>query len=99
MITKRRVIFDKNTGQVIYHVPEMDTNVEPSVITEIDFVEFEVGYKSNEFAKAKLFHINSETKEVVFDEFIPDIVTPQEQIAQLENQLLLQTNKEVGGIL
>lgn len=88
MKTKRRIFYDKITGKILCHIPEREQSEDLPIINELAYKDFEIGYKTDEFQKAKNMHIDVTTDDIIFDEFIPDMVTPQEQIAELQQQLL-----------
>lgn len=100
----RRIIFDKTNGEVILDMGEMQGDViERKTYDGISYVDLPYGHESDKFSRVKKWHIDVNTGLPIFDELFEPIETEEERLrrekAELENQLLLQTNKEVGGIL
>ncbi|MDM9847396.1 hypothetical protein QVB36_12070, partial [Clostridioides difficile] len=59
----------------------------------------DIPYGSIDYTKNRIIGINIETKEPILEE-IPIFVTEEEKrIQELENQLLLNENEKVGGLL
>ncbi|HBF1168555.1 TPA: hypothetical protein KNR44_000001, partial [Clostridioides difficile] len=59
----------------------------------------DVEYGSIDYAKNRIIGINIETKEPILEE-IPVYVSEEEKrIQELENQILLNENEKVGGLL
>ncbi|HBG3349359.1 TPA: hypothetical protein KQB22_000515, partial [Clostridioides difficile] len=66
-------------------------------ITELHYIDVEYG--NIDYTKNRITGINIETKEPILEE-IPIFVTEEEKrIQELENQILLNENEKVGGIL
>lgn len=85
----RRIIFDKTTGKIIFDMGEHSGDVPPlEPITEIDFIDLPYGQDSSKFNNAKSYHIDVATRQVVFDEFREPTLTPEQQVAELQQQLL-----------
>lgn len=83
----RRIIFEKTTGRVIVDFGEMEYSDDCSgreEINELDYVDLEYGYESDTFKRATLYHVNPQTKEVIFDKVAEPVKNPQDQIAQLQ---------------
>lgn len=93
----RIIFFDKKTGRVIFEMGESQGEVSRESIGEVDFIQLPFGEDSDKFARVKSMHINPETKEVVFDELYNPVLTPKQQIQQLQDQLLLSENQNVEG--
>ncbi|WP_131745059.1 hypothetical protein, partial [Clostridioides difficile] len=71
--------------------------LEHDEITELHFVD--IPYGSIDYTKNRITGINIETKEPILEE-IPIFVSEEEKrIQELENQLLLNENEKVGGLL
>ena len=86
----RRIIFDSITGKVISNSGEMQGEVLPREdIGGLDYVDYPYGYEADKFMRAKSFHIDPLTKAVVFDELYEPVLSPQEQIEDLQNQLMI----------
>lgn len=85
----RRIIFEKSTGKIIMVMGEMQGDVLPREdLGELGYIDLEYGQYSDEFSKVKSFHIDPDTKKVIFDEIIEPVLTPEQQIAELQQQLL-----------
>lgn len=86
----RRVIFDITTGKVICDMGEMQGDVlARESIGSLDYIDLPYGHMADEFSRSVKWHIDPETKEVVFDELREPTLTPEQQIEQLENELLI----------
>ncbi|HHI5794239.1 TPA: hypothetical protein ACP6IR_004035, partial [Clostridioides difficile] len=71
--------------------------LEHDTITELHCIDIEYG--SIDYTKNRITGINIETKEPILEE-IPIFVSEEEKrIQELENQLLLNENEKVGGLL
>lgn len=95
-----RIIFDQD-GEIVLEFGEMQGDVLPRKdITKLDFVDLELGAINH--LTHKIISIDVETKQPIL-EAIPHIETEAERLQrekeELENQLLLMTDSEVGGIL
>ncbi|EGT4638671.1 hypothetical protein F1257_19700 [Clostridioides difficile] len=92
-----RIIYDQ-TGKILLQTGEATGDVlEHDAIIELHCIDIEYG--SIDYTKNRITGINIETKEPILEE-IPIFVTEEEKrIQELENQLLLNENEKVGGIL
>ncbi|EGT3762105.1 hypothetical protein [Clostridioides difficile] len=92
-----RIICDQ-TGKILLQTGEATGDIlEHDEITELHFVD--IPYGSVDYTKSRIVGINIETKEPILEE-IPIFVSEEEKrIQELENQLLLNENEKVGGIL
>ncbi|HFL3570485.1 TPA: hypothetical protein ACG3PM_003798 [Clostridioides difficile] len=92
-----RIIYDQ-TGKMLLQTGEAAGDIlEHDTITELHFVD--VPYGSVDYTKSRIVGINIETKEAILEE-IPVYLTEEEKrIQELENQLLLNENEKVGGLL
>ncbi|HHY0058684.1 TPA: hypothetical protein ACVT6I_003349 [Clostridioides difficile] len=92
-----RIICDQ-TGKILLQTGEATGDVlEHDEITELHFVD--IPYRSVDYTKSRIVGINIETKEPILEE-IPVFVSEEEKrIQELENQLLLNENEKVGGLL
>ncbi|MDN9637756.1 hypothetical protein KLL63_17610 [Clostridioides difficile] len=92
-----RIICDQ-TGKILLQTGEATGDVlEHDTITELHFVD--VPYGSVDYTKSRIVGINIETKQPILEE-IPVYLTEEEKrIQELENQLLLNENEKVGGLL
>ncbi|EOY7170179.1 hypothetical protein LXE22_18030 [Clostridioides difficile] len=97
MNVPNRVIYDQ-TGKIIFETGESCGDVLPhNKITELDYID--IPYGSIDYIKNRIIGINIETKQPILEE-IPVYVSEEEKrIQELENQLLLNENEKVGGIL
>ncbi|EGT4117165.1 hypothetical protein [Clostridioides difficile] len=92
-----RIIYDQ-TGKILLQTGEATGDVlEHDTITELHCIDIEYG--SIDYTKNRITGINIETKEPILEE-IPIFVTEEEKrIQELENQILLNENEKVGGLL
>ncbi|MCR1655027.1 hypothetical protein NLF04_009735 [Clostridioides difficile] len=97
MNVPNRVIYDQ-TGKIIFETGESCGDVLPhNKITELDYID--IPYGSIDYIKNRIIGINIETKEPILEE-IPTFISDEEKrIQELENQILLNENEKVGGIL
>lgn len=103
----KRIIFDPSNGKVLNGTLEekqgdLQEGLRPD---EIDFIDLPFGYDENNFKQAASYHIDvSKPKEapiaqrIVIAEYIQQ-PSAEERIRELEDQLLLQEDQRVGGIL
>ncbi|HBE9658644.1 TPA: hypothetical protein KNI46_004226, partial [Clostridioides difficile] len=95
MNVPNRVIYDQ-TGKIIFETGESCGDVLPhDKITELHYIDVEYG--SIDYTRNKIVGINIETKEPVLEEIPAYISKAEKEKQELENQLLLMTNKELGG--
>ncbi|EQG59605.1 TPA: hypothetical protein KQG12_004042, partial [Clostridioides difficile] len=59
----------------------------------------DVEYGSIDYTRNRIIGINIETKEPILEEIPVFISEEEKRIQELENQILLNENKKVGGIL
>ncbi|MBY1604055.1 hypothetical protein KWL03_013770 [Clostridioides difficile] len=92
-----RIIYDQ-TGKILLQTGEATGDIlEHDIITELHCID--IPYGSIDYTKNRIIGINIETKEPILEE-IPIFVTEEEKrIQELENQLLLNENEKVGGLL
>ncbi|MDO0131855.1 hypothetical protein KLN18_12260 [Clostridioides difficile] len=92
-----RVIYNQD-GKIIFQTGEATGDVlEHDEITELHCIDVEYG--SIDYTKNRIIGINIETKQPILEE-IPVYLTEEEKrIQELENQILLNENEKVGGIL
>ncbi|HFL2483509.1 TPA: hypothetical protein ACG3H9_001547 [Clostridioides difficile] len=92
-----RIIYDQ-TGKILLQTGEATGDIlEHDEITELHCIDIEYG--SIDYTKNRIIGINIETKQPILEE-IPVYVSEEEKrIQELENQLLLNENEKVGGIL
>ncbi|WP_077726365.1 hypothetical protein [Clostridioides difficile] len=91
------MIYDQ-TGKILLQTGEATGDIlEHDTITELHYIDVEYG--NIDYTKNRITGINIETKEPILEE-IPIFVTEEEKrIQELENQILLNENEKVGGIL
>ncbi|MFQ4258511.1 UNVERIFIED_CONTAM: hypothetical protein C4Z64_00940 [Clostridioides difficile] len=92
-----RIIYDQ-TGKILLQTGEATGDVlEHDTITELHCID--IPYGSIDYTKNRITGINIETKQPILEE-IPVYITEEEKrIKELENQILLNENEKVGGIL
>ncbi|MDY6504395.1 hypothetical protein SRD62_12975 [Clostridioides difficile] len=92
-----RIICDQ-TGKILLQTGEETGDVlEHDEITELHCID--IKYGSIDYTKNRIIGINIETKQPILEE-IPVFITEEEKrIQELENQILLNENEKVGGIL
>ncbi|HBG2115453.1 TPA: hypothetical protein KRM61_001004 [Clostridioides difficile] len=98
MNVPNRVIYDQ-TGRIIFETGESCGDVLPhDKITELHYIDVEYG--SIDYTRNRIVGINIEKKEPVLEEIPAYISKAEKEKQELENQLLLMTNKELdGGLL
>ncbi|WP_109267938.1 hypothetical protein, partial [Clostridioides difficile] len=64
---------------------------------ELHYIDVEYG--SIDYTRNRIIGINIETKEPILEEIPVFISEEEKRIQELENQILLNENKKVGGIL
>ncbi|ASN68303.1 hypothetical protein 10S11_41 [uncultured Caudovirales phage] len=109
-----RLIYCKNTGKILNNTfGEMQGDLQEGLRPkEIDYLDLPYGYNDNNFKDAVSYHIdvskdkNKITKLsdlIVITEYVKRQETEEERLRrekeELENQLLLKENENVGGIL
>ncbi|OFA22851.1 hypothetical protein BW28_08940 [Clostridioides difficile] len=94
MNVPNRVIYDQ-TGKIIFETGESCGDVLPhDKITELHYIDVEYG--SIDYTRNKIVGINIETKEPVLEEIPAYISKAEKEKQELENQLLLMTNKKIN---
>ncbi|HEK4586065.1 hypothetical protein [Clostridioides difficile] len=92
-----RIIYDQ-TGKILLQTGEATGDVlEHDTITELHCIDIEYG--SIDYTKNRITGINIETKEPILEEIPVFISEEEKRIQELENQILLNENEKVGGIL
>lgn len=92
-----RIICDQ-TGKILLQTGEATGDIlEHDEITELHFVD--IPYGSIDYTRNRIIGINIETKEPILEEIPVFISEEEKRIQELENQILLNENKKVGGIL
>lgn len=91
-----RIIFDQN-GEMIIQLGEVQGDVLPrKEITNLDYIDLEYG--EVDYFNFRIVGVDIETKKPILKE-IEREKTQEEIIEELENQLLLNEDEKVGGIL
>ncbi|HBH0730608.1 TPA: hypothetical protein KR552_003192 [Clostridioides difficile] len=90
-----RIICDQ-TGKILLQTGEATGDIlEHDIITELHCID--IPYGSIDYTRNRITGINIETKQPILEE-IPVYLTEEEKrIQELENQLLLSVNQEIGG--
>lgn len=97
MNVPNRVIYDQ-TGKIIFETGESCGDVLPhNKITELDYID--IPYGSIDYIKNRIIGINIETKQPILEEIPVYVSEEKKRIQELENQVLLNENEKVGGIL
>lgn len=92
-----RIICDQ-TGKILLQTGEATGDIlEHDEITELHFVD--IPYGSIDYTRNRIIGINIETKEPILEEIPVFISEEEKRIQELENQILLNENEKVGGIL
>lgn len=92
-----RIIYNQDgkillqTGEAIGDVSEHDT------ITELHYLDIEFG--SIDYSKQYIESINPTTKELILKDIPIYLSEEEKRIQELENQILLNENEKVGGLL
>lgn len=96
MEVENRVFFDQD-GDIVFQTGEMEGDVLPrKELTEVHYIDIPFG--TIDYMSQKLIGVNPVTKEPIF-ETIEQVMTPEQQIKELEDALLLAADAETGGIL
>ncbi|HEK8692513.1 TPA: hypothetical protein ACGY75_003437 [Clostridioides difficile] len=92
-----RIIYNQN-GKILLQTGEATGDIlEHDTITELHYIDVEYG--SIDYTRNRITSINPETKQPIVEE-IPVYLTEEEKkIQELENQILLNENEKVGGLL
>ncbi|MCK1926301.1 hypothetical protein MXT41_17730 [Clostridioides difficile] len=92
-----RIIYDQ-TGKLLLQTGEATGDVlEHNEITELNWID--IDYGSVDYTKNRITGINIETKQPILEEIPVYLSDEEKQIQELENQILLNENEKVGGIL
>jgi len=103
-----RIIYDAATGRVINGaLGEMSGDIQEGLRPEkIDFIDLPYGYDDNNFRRAASYHIDVSkpktamlAERIIIDSYTPQQPSEADRIKELEDQLLVQENEKVGGIL
>lgn len=97
MNVPNRVIYDQ-TGKIIFETGESCGDVlQHNKITELDYID--IPYGSIDYIKNRIIGINIETKQPILEEIPVYVSEEKKRIQELENQVLLNENEKVGGLL
>ncbi|MBH7955083.1 hypothetical protein I6A67_18100 [Clostridioides difficile] len=90
-----RIIYDQ-TGKILIQTGEATGDIlEHDTITELHCIDIEYG--SIDYTRNRITGINIETKEPILEEIPVYVSEAKKEKQELENQLLLLTNQEIGG--
>ena len=94
-----RIIYNKLNGKPIIVYGESEGDITEREPLDLDYIDLPFG--DTTLQNVASFHI--ENGSIVIDQYIQDTLTEEERLRQeneeLENQLLLATDSQVGGIL
>ncbi|PBF08522.1 hypothetical protein [Clostridioides difficile] len=95
MNRNNRIIYDQ-TGKIWLQTGEATGDVlEHNEITELNWID--IDYGSVDYTKNRITGINIETKQPILEEIPVYVSKAEKEKQELENQLLLLTNQEIGG--
>lgn len=90
-----RIIYDQ-TGKILLQTGEATGDVLPhDEITELHCID--VPYGNVDYAKNRIIGINIETIQPILEKIPVYVSEAEKEKQELENQLLLLTNQEIGG--
>ncbi|MCC0638554.1 hypothetical protein [Clostridioides sp. ES-S-0001-02] len=90
-----RIIYNQN-GKILLQTGEATGDIlEHDTITELHYIDVEYG--SIDYTRNRITGINIETKEPILEEIPVYVSKAEKEKQELENQLLLLTNQEIGG--
>ncbi|MCC0685632.1 hypothetical protein [Clostridioides sp. ZZV14-6345] len=97
MNRKNRIIYNQD-GKIIFQTGEATGNVlEHDAITELHYLDVEFG--SIDYSKQYIESINPTTKELILKDIPIYLSEEEKRMQELENQILLNENEKVGGLL
>ncbi|EGT3912282.1 hypothetical protein [Clostridioides difficile] len=92
-----RVIYNQD-GKILLQTGEATGDIlEHDTITELNFIDLEFG--SINYSKQYIECINPITKELILKDIPIYLSEEEKRIQELENQILLNENEKVGGLL
>ncbi|EGT4168027.1 hypothetical protein Q3152_15235 [Clostridioides difficile] len=92
-----RIIYDQ-TGKILFQTGEATGDIlEHDTITELHYID--VGYGNIDYSKQYIESINPITKELILKDIPIYLSEEEKRIQELENQILLNENEKVGGLL
>ncbi|MCC0668504.1 MULTISPECIES: hypothetical protein [unclassified Clostridioides] len=93
----RRIFFDED-GEIIFYKGQSRGNVSKRKnIKKIEYIDLEYDYV--DYDKYKIIRINAETKQPILEEISIHLTEEEKRIQELENQILLNENEKVEGLL
>ncbi|HBF3051998.1 hypothetical protein [Clostridioides difficile] len=91
----RRIFFNEE-GEIIFYEGQSKGNVpERKNIKKIEYIDLPYDYI--DYEKYRIIGMNIETKEPILEEIKVELTEEEKRIQELENQLLLSVNQEIGG--
>ncbi len=91
----RRIFFNEE-GEIIFYEGQSKGNVpERKNIKKIEYIDLPYDYI--DYEKYRIIGMNIETKEPILEEIKVELTEEEKRIKELENQLLLSVNQEIGG--
>ncbi|MBZ9622834.1 hypothetical protein G9F71_008210 [Clostridium sp. FP2] len=93
----KRIIYDKLTGKVLNDCfDEMQGSLQEGLRPlEIDYIDLPFG--DTTLKEVIKYHIDVVTKKIIIDNKIEYAETTEEKLKRLENEMLLNTNKNIEG--
>ncbi|HGM1281774.1 hypothetical protein [Clostridioides difficile] len=89
------MFFDEE-GEIIFYEGQSKGNVpERKNIKKIEYIDLPYDYI--DYEKYRIIGMNIETKEPILEEIKVELTEEEKRIQELENQLLLSVNQEIGG--
>lgn len=87
----RRILYDSLTGEILHDTGEMSGDVleRPAIQGVIKHLDIPYGQDSDKYIRAITYHVDTDTETVLFDELRPVVVSQDQIISDLENQLLI----------
>ena len=108
----KRFIYDKKNGQIINMHLSSEGNIKSEYRPlEIDFIDLPFNYENEKLKNVELYHIDISKdknktnidKMIIIDKYREQQESEQEKLLrekqELENQLLIEKDKNIGGIL
>ncbi|MBH7874099.1 hypothetical protein KWW51_19365 [Clostridioides difficile] len=90
-----RIIYNQD-GKILLQTGEATGDIlEHDTITELHYID--IPYGSIDYTKTRIVGINIETKQPILEEIPVYVSKAEKEKQELENQLLLLTNQEIGG--
>ncbi|MBV4417075.1 hypothetical protein [Clostridium tyrobutyricum] len=84
----RRIIYDNQTGEILLDTGEQDNATEERPVWNgVTYIDIPYGEYKDEFSRVVKYHVDINTKTVIFDELTPVPITPQEQANMMAKTL------------